>query len=41
MKTGKVSENVLKRSVLRQIKTKRREVLCGAGIGVDCATFSL
>ncbi|MCR2047283.1 AIR synthase-related protein [Acetatifactor muris] len=40
MKTGKVPENVLKRSVLRQIKTKRREVLCGAGIGVDCATFS-
>lgn len=41
MKTGKVSENVLNRSVLRQIKYKRQEVLKGAGIGVDCALFSL
>ncbi|MCI9142296.1 MAG: hydrogenase maturation factor [Lachnospiraceae bacterium] len=40
MKTGKVPENVLKRSVLRQIRTKRSEVLGGAGTGVDCATFS-
>ena len=40
MKTGKVPENVLKRSVLRQIKTKRKEVLNGAGVGVDCAIFS-
>lgn len=40
MKTGRVTENVLKRSILRQIKTKRREVLCGAGIGEDCALFS-
>ena len=41
MRTGKVSENVLKRSVLRQIKYKRQEVLSGAGIGEDCAIFSL
>ncbi len=40
MKTGRVTENVLKRSILQQIKTKRREVLCGAGIGEDCALFS-
>lgn len=40
MRTGKVSENVLKRSVLRQIKTKRREILNGAGVGEDCAIFS-
>lgn len=33
-------ENVLKRSVLRRIKTERKEVLNGAGIGEDCAIFS-
>ena len=41
MKTGKLTENVWKRSVLRQIKTKKDEVLFGAGIGEDCAIFSL
>lgn len=41
MKTGKLTENVWKRSVLKQIKTKRNEVLIGAGIGEDCAIFSL
>lgn len=40
MKTGKIPENVLKRSVLKQIKTKREEVLNGAGIGEDCAVLS-
>lgn len=40
MKTGKVSEACLKRSVFKQIKTKRKEVVCGAGIGVDCAIFA-
>ena len=40
MKIGKVSESVLKRSVLRQLKTKRNEILCGAGVGDDCAIFS-
>ncbi len=40
MKNGKVPENVLKRSVLRQIRTKREEVVNGAGVGVDCAVFS-
>lgn len=39
MKIGKVPENVLKRSVLRQIKTKNAEVAIGAGIGEDCAVF--
>lgn len=37
MKIGKVSESVLKRSVLKQVKTKREEVLIGTGIGEDCA----
>ncbi len=41
MKTGKLSENAWKRSVLRQRKTKRDEVRIGAGIGEDCAVFSL
>lgn len=40
MKIGKVSVNVLKRTVLRQIRTKREEVVNGAGVGVDCAIFS-
>lgn len=40
MRTGKISDSVLKRSVLRQIRTKRQEVLSGAGIGEDCAIFA-
>lgn len=40
MRTGKISENVLIRSVLRRIKTKREEVVCGAGVGTDCAVLS-
>lgn len=40
MRSGKVSENVLIRSVLRRIKGKREEVICGAGIGADCAVLS-
>lgn len=41
MRPGKFSESVLKRSVLKQIKTKRAEVLRGAEVGEDCAFFSL
>ena len=41
MNIGKISESVLKHSVLNQIHTKREEVLNGAGIGVDCAVFAL
>lgn len=40
MKTGKLPENALKRSVLRQIRKKGKEVLNGAGVGADCAIFS-
>ncbi len=40
MEIGKVSGNVLKRSVLGQIKSKREEVVSGAGMGADCAIFS-
>lgn len=37
MKNGKISESVLKRSVLKYIHTKREEVVKGAGVGSDCA----
>ena len=40
MRLGKVSDSVLKRSVLKQIKTTNKEIVCGAGLGVDCAIFS-
>lgn len=40
MKAGKIPENVLKRSVLKQIHTKREEVLVGAGVGEDCAILA-
>ncbi len=41
MKSGKISESVLKRSVLKQIHTVREEVIIGAGIGEDCAILAL
>ena len=41
MKVGKVPEAVLKRSVLKQIRTDRPEVLMGASIGEDCAAVAL
>lgn len=41
MKIGKVPENVLKRSVLKQIHTKRPEVVLGADVGEDCAAVKL
>lgn len=39
MEIGKAPANALKRSVFRQIKTKREEVASGAGIGRDCASL--
>ncbi len=41
MKTGKVPESVLKRSIINQIKTKRPEILQGAAVGEDCAVIEL
>ena len=41
MKNGKLEENVLKRSVLKQLHTTRSEVRIGAGVGEDCAAVSL
>lgn len=41
MKSGKLSERILDRSVLKEIKTKRDEVIHGAGLGENCAVFSI
>lgn len=41
MKVGKVPEAILKRSVLKQIRTDRPEVLLGAAVGEDCAALAL
>ncbi len=41
MEIGKIPENVLKRAVFGQIRTKRSEVLVGAGVGEDCAAIQL
>lgn len=40
MNTGKVSENVLKRSILKKIDVRRKEVLTGAKVGEDCAVLT-
>ena len=40
MKIGKVSESVLKRSILKPIKQRRKEVITSAAIGSDCAVFA-
>ncbi|MGN1146968.1 MAG: AIR synthase-related protein [Lachnospiraceae bacterium] len=40
MKVGKISESVLKRSVLKQIKSINANVISGAGVGADCAIFA-
>jgi len=41
MEIGKIPENILKRSVMRQLKTKRPEVVVGSGVGEDCAAIRL
>ena len=41
MKVGKVTGNVLKRSVLRPITYRREEIIKGAGLGDDCALFTV
>lgn len=41
MEIGKVPEAVLKRSIFRQLHTKREEVLVGAAVGEDCAAVQL
>ena len=41
MRTGKVPEAVLKRSIIKQIRTRRPEILMGAAVGEDCAIVKL
>lgn len=41
MKIGKVPETVLKRSVFKQIRHRREEVLVRPGVGEDCAVVAL
>lgn len=40
MRHGKISENVLRRSVLKYIKAHRDEVVSGAAVGEDCAILA-
>lgn len=39
MRTGKISENVLKRSILKRCKAKQEDMVQGPGVGRDCAIF--
>lgn len=39
MKIGKLPEPVLVRSVIRQVKHRRSEILTGPSVGVDCAAL--
>lgn len=41
LEIGKVPENVLKRSVMNHLHTKRKEVLLGSAVGEDCAAIAL
>ena len=41
LKIGKVPESVLKRSIIKQIKTKRDEIIIGAGVGEDCTAIEI
>ncbi len=41
MEIGKIPENILKRSVMRQLSTKRPEVVVGSAVGEDCAAIEL
>lgn len=40
MRLGKIADNILKRTVLKQIRFKRAEIVNGAGVGEDCAIFA-
>ena len=41
MKVGKIPETVLKRSVFKQIRHRRNEVLVRPGVGEDCSAIEL
>lgn len=40
MRIGKISESVLKRSVLKRMKRRREDVILGAGVGEDTAAIA-
>ncbi len=41
MKTGKIAESVLKRSVLKQVKVNKEKLLSGPAVGMDCGMAAL
>ena len=41
MNTGKTPENIFKRSILKNVRSRRSEVLTGASFGEDCAVLDL
>lgn len=41
MRIGKISESVLKRSVLKRMKNRREDVLLGPGVGEDAAAIEV
>ncbi|BBF44792.1 thiamine-monophosphate kinase [Lachnospiraceae bacterium KM106-2] len=41
MRAGKVSESILKRSVFKQIRHRREEVIVRPGVGIDCSAIQL
>lgn len=41
MKIGKLPEQVLIRSILKQVNHRREEVLVGPSVGLDCAAFEV
>lgn len=41
MRIGKVSNTVLQRSIMKQIRHRRDEVVLPAGVGEDCAAFEV
>lgn len=41
MKTGKIPESVLKRSVLKQVKVNKEKIISGPGVGMDCGAAAL
>ncbi len=41
MKVGKIPETVLKRSVFKQIRHRREEVLVRPGVGIDCSALAV
>ncbi|MDF2821555.1 MAG: hypothetical protein K0R15_1996 [Clostridiales bacterium] len=41
MEIGKISESILKRSILKQIRHRRDEIIVGPNVGANCSIISL